>query len=77
MSCNRQRGIWGINRWILLLFDGRKVTQEGLAGQTSAGVRARNAAHFVQNPWLHFQINGPKAEGGLMETGGIDKYCYL
>ena len=67
----------GINRWILLLFDGRKVTQKGLAGQTSAGVRARNAAHFVQNPWLRFQINGPKAEGGLMEAGEIDKYCYL
>ena len=51
--------------------------QKGLAGQTSAGVRARNAAHFVQNPWLRFQINGPKAEGGLMEAGEIDKYCYL
>jgi hypothetical protein len=60
-----------------LLFDGCKVTQKGLAGQTSAGVRARNAAHFVQNPWLRFQINGPKAEGELMETEGIDKYCYL
>ena len=37
--------------------------QKGLAGQTSAGIRARNAAHFVQNPWLRFQINDPKAEG--------------